>query len=176
MTVKASYKVEQFYFVAKKLFWLQNIFLLLEPLKNCYKQKDYFSNKFDWLKYIDRFVGHFLTENTRSTRSHARGPKSTCSSSAGRHWLVRPRLWLTLLKPAMAHSAAGWVTATVWTVAYSATSCVVAHSHAGWAAAAAVWAVAHSLLGVGSYYGLDCDPRTIGLWLVLWAVLLPLRG
>ena len=75
----------------------------------------------------------------------------------------------------MAHSAAGWVTATVWTVAYSATSCVVAHSHAGWAAAA-VWAVAHSLLGVGSYYGLDCDGCTIGLWLVLWAVLLPLRG
>jgi len=130
MTVKASHKVEQFYFVAKKLFWSRNNFLLLEPLKNCYKQKDYFSNKFDWLKYIDRFVGHFLTENTRPTRSHARGPKSTCSSSAGRHWLVRPRLWLTLLKPAMAHSAAGWVTATVWTVAYSATSCVVAHSHA----------------------------------------------
>ena len=153
MTVKASHKVEQFYFVAKKLFWLQNIFLLLEPLKNCYKQKYYFSNKFDWLKYIDRFVGHFLTENTRSTRSHARGPKSTCSSSASRHWLVQPQV--------VAHSAKA---------CYGPLCCGLGYCYGPDCGLLCYGLCCGPLsCGMGCCCGVGCGPLTARCWLLLRA-------
>jgi len=38
-----------------------NNFLLLEQLKNCSTTKKYSNDKFDWITYVDRFVGSVLS-------------------------------------------------------------------------------------------------------------------